>query len=231
MAMRSEDLIKALATDAVPVRRLASPMARLGVWLTASAAYAAVIVAVMGVKPDLPLRLTDPRFAVELGATFMTSVLAAAAAFCAGCPGRPSWEQFAPLPALALWFFSLGEGCLQSFVAAGVQGLQFRLDFVCFPSILHISIVPGTLILVMIRHGAPIAPVSTTALATLAAAALGATALRLFHEQDASAMILVWQFGSVALLANLGALAGHQILPWPLPRIAVEPTRTPRTDN
>jgi hypothetical protein len=231
MAMRSEDLIKALATDAVPVRRLASPMARLGVWLTASAAYAAVIVAVMGVRPDLPLRLTDPRFAMELSATFMTSVLAAAAAFCAGCPGRPIWERFAPLPALALWFFSLGEGCWQSLAHAGAQGLRFHLDFVCFPSILLVSIVPATLILVMIRHGAPIAPVSSTALATLAAAALGATALRLFHEQDASAMILVWQFGSVALLACLGALAGHQILPWPLPPVAVVPARAPRTDT
>jgi hypothetical protein len=34
-------------------------------------------------------------------------------------------------------------------------------------------------------------------------------------------MILVWQFGSVALLAGLGALAGHQILPWPRPHLAV----------
>jgi len=184
----------------------------------------------MGVRPDLPLRLTDPRFAVELGATFLTSVLAAAAAFCAGCPGRPLWERFAPLPALAVWFFCLGEGCWQSFVHAGALGLRFQLDFLCFPSILLVSIVPAALILIMIRHAAPIAPVSTTALATLAAAALGATALRLFHEQDASAMILVWQFGSVALLGCLGALAGRQILPWPLPGVALV-ARIPRNDT
>src|SRR5262249_47380921 len=217
--------------DAVPVRRLASPMMRLGVWLAASAAYAAVVVAIMGVRPDLPSRLTDARFAIELGATFMTSVLAAAAAFCAGCPGRPIWERFAPLPALALWVFSLGEGCWHSFMHAGAQGLRFQLDFVCFPSILLVSIVPAVLILIMIRQAAPIAPVSTTALATLAAAALGATALRLFHAQDASAMILVWQFGSVALLAGLASLAGHQILPWPRPHLAVVQARTSRTDT
>src|SRR5262249_36445571 len=104
MAMRSEDLIKALAADARPVRRLASPMVRLAKWLAASTAYAAVIVAIMGLRPDLPSRLTDAAFAVELGATLLTSVLAAAAAFCAGCPGRPMWERFAPLPALGLWF-------------------------------------------------------------------------------------------------------------------------------
>jgi hypothetical protein len=74
--------------------------------------------------------------------------------------------------------------------------------------------------LTMIRRGAPIAPLTTTALATLAAAALGATALRLFHAQDASVMVVVWQFGSVAVLAGLGALTGRRVLPWPEPQIA-----------
>ena len=50
--------------------------------------------------------------------------------------------------------------------------------------------------------------------------ALGATALRLFHAQDASVMVLVWQFGSVALLTGLGALTGRQLLRWPAPGLA-----------
>jgi hypothetical protein len=220
--MRTEDLIEALVADAKPVRRLASPMIRLCAWLTMSSAYAAAIVLVMGLRPDLESRLADTRFLVELGATFMTSVLAAAAAFCAGCPGRPVWERFAPLPALGLWFWSLGEGCWRSFVQGGAQGLQFQLDLACLPNILLVSIVPGVLILIMIRRGAPIAPVTTTALAALAAAALGATTLRLFHAQDASLMVLVWQFGSVAMLAGLGALTGRRILRWPELQIATQ---------
>ena len=230
MTLRSGDLVKALAADAAPVRRLASPMVRLGFWLAVSATYAARIVAAMGLRADLSARLTETRFVAELGATFMTSVLAAVAAFCAGCPGRPVWERFAPLPALALWLASLGEGCWQSFLQAGAQGLRIRPDFLCFPSILLVSTVPGALILLMIRRAAPIAPATTKALAALAAAALGATALRLFHAQDASAMILVWQFGSVALLAGLGALTGRKLLPWPEPGVAVQPTGTSPTD-
>ena len=64
--MRSEDLIKALAADATPVRRLASPVARLVLWLVVSTAYVAVIVGVMGLRPDLPSRLTEARFVAEL---------------------------------------------------------------------------------------------------------------------------------------------------------------------
>jgi hypothetical protein len=218
--MQPEELVKILVADAKPVRRLSSPMVRLLIWLGVSVAYAALVVWLMGVRPDLPSKLADTRFAVELAATFMTSVLAAAAAFCADCPGRPIWERFAPLPALGLWFWSLGEGCWRTFAASGAEGLSFRLDFVCLPSILLVSVVPGALMLKMIRQGAPIAPVTTTALAALAAGALGATALRLFHAQDASVMVLVWQFGSVALLAGLGALTGRQLLRWPAPRFA-----------
>lgn len=218
--MQPEELVKILAADAKPVRRLSSPMVRLLIWLGISIAYAALVVWLMGVRPDIPSKLGDTRFVVELAATFMTSVLAAAAAFCAGCPGRPIWERFAPLPALGLWFWSLGEGCWRTFAASGAEGLSFRLDFVCLPSILLVSVVPGALMLKMIRQGAPIAPVTTTALAALAAGALGATALRLFHAQDASVMVLVWQFGSVALLAGLGALTGRQLLRWPAPGIA-----------
>jgi hypothetical protein len=218
--MQPEELVKILAADAEPVRRLSSPMVRLLIWLGISIAYAAMVVWLMGLRPDILSKLGDTRFVVELSATFMTSVLAAAAAFCAGCPGRPIWERFAPLPALGLWFWSLGEGCWQTFAASGAEGLSFRIDFVCLPSILLVGILPGAVILKMIRQGAPIAPTTTTALATLAAAALGATALRLFHEQDASVMVLVWQFGSVVLLASLGALTGRRLLRWPEPRLA-----------
>jgi len=218
--MQPEELVKILAADATPVRRLSPPMVRLLIWLGISVTYAGLVVWLMGLRPDIASKLADTRFAVELAATFMTAVLAAAAGFCAGCPGRPIWERFAPLPALALWFLSLGEGCWRSFAAGGTEGLSFRLDFVCLPSILLVSLLPGALMLKMIRRGAPIAPITTTALAALAAGALGATALRLFHAQDASVMVLVWQFGSVALLAGLGALAGRRLLPWPSPGVA-----------
>ena len=39
-------------------------------------------------------------------------------------------------------------------------------------------------------------------------------------RSDASTMVLVWQFDSVAMLAGLGALIGRQLLPWLAPRIA-----------
>lgn len=214
--MKTDDLIQTLSHDAA-VQRLPHPGWRALIWLAVSTAYVAGFVAIMGLRPDIAEKLAEPRFLVEVGAAYMTSMMAAAAAFCAGCPGRPLWERYAPVPFLVVWLASLGEGCWRDWVRSGPDGLILQPDFICFPIILLISIVPTVLIFIMIRRAAPIAPIATTALATLAAASLAAAAVRLFHAQDASLMVLVWQFGSVALLAGLGALFGRSLLRWSHP--------------
>jgi hypothetical protein len=66
----------------------------------------------------------------------------------------------------------------------------------------------------MLRRGAPLAPHATGALGGLAAAALGDFGLRFFHPQDASLMVLVWQFGAVVLLSALAGTVRHRILHW-----------------
>jgi hypothetical protein len=210
--VKTEDLVRNLTTNAEPVTRLRPPMARAVSWLLLSLTYVAGVVLVVGVRPDIQARLTESRFLLEVVATFMTGAMAAAAAFCAGCPGRPIWERFAPVPFLLVWLASLGEGCWQTWTQPG-QGLQ--VDFVCLPSILAVALVPCILMFVMIRRGAPVAPMTTTALGALASAALGAGALRLFYTLDASVMILVWQFGSVILLSLVAALFGRAVLRWP----------------
>lgn len=217
--MKTEDLIRSLATSAEPVHRLAHPAWRALTWMMISAAYVAAFVWAIGVRADIFDKLADPRFLIEVGAALLTSMMAAAAAFCAGCPGRPLWERFAPLPFLAVWLASLGEGCWRQWIQSGPNGLTLHVDLLCFQNILAVSILPAVVIFVMIRQGAPIAPMSTTGLATLAATALGAAALRIFHTQDMSLMLLIWQFGSVALLAGVGFFVGRRLLRWQLPEV------------
>lgn len=212
--MRTEELIRTLAEDCKPVRSLAHPARRAVIWFMIALAYVAVVVATVGLRPDISSKLANWKFMIEVGAPLLTSMMAAAAAFCAGCPGRPLWERLAPLPFLALWLGSLGQGCWSDWLAHGAAGLAIRADFKCFPAIVAISIPPSLLIFAMIRRGAPVAPFATMALAALASAALAAAALRLFHAEDASVMVLSWQFGSVASLTGLEALFGPLFLRW-----------------
>jgi len=77
-----------------------------------------------------------------------------------------------------------------------------------------VGAIPAITMVVMLRRGAPLMPSTTAALGGLAAAGLGNFGLRLFHTQDASLMVLVWQVGSVFVLAALAAGVGRYILNW-----------------
>lgn len=214
--MRTEDLIDRLSADAAPVRPLASPLHRLTLWLCMAVPAVAMVVVVMSPRPDLGLKFVEPRYLVEQGAALATALLAAFAAFSAGVPGHSRWVLAWPLVPLGLWLASLGEGCVTAWLRLGADGLELRPDWVCFPAIAMTGAVPGAAMVAMIRRGAPLMPRATVALGALAAAALGNVGLRLFHLEDASLMILVWQFGTVAALSLLGGGLGGRVLRWRL---------------
>jgi hypothetical protein len=212
--METDELIRRLSEDLTPVPPPTHPLQRAGIWFVSSSVYASVIVLAMGLRPDIVAKLHDWRFVLEVAAALLTSMMAAAAALCAGCPGRPWWEQLAPLPFLALWLGLLGEGCWRDFIAAGFAGLAVKQDAICLPVIAMLSVIPGAGLLLLVRRGAPLAPHVMMGYGALAAGALAAAALRLFHNQDSSVTVLVWQFGSVALLTALQAAFGRSILRW-----------------
>jgi hypothetical protein len=213
--MKTENLIHALAADTRnPLRRLSSPAVRVGFWLCVSLPWIAIVVAFMGLRPDLGIKVGEPRWLLEQGAALMTAMTAAMAAFCAGVPGRPRWERAVPLAPLALWIGLLGAGCLRDWRLAGPQGLALDVDWACVPGIVTVGLVPGIAMAIMLRRGAPLAPVLSVGLGGLAAAALADFGLRLFHPQDASLMVLVWQVGTVAALTALSAAAGRRLVAW-----------------
>ena len=119
-----------------------------------------------------------------------------------------------PIVEWQLWLASLGEGCLQILAADGFR--NFASDWFCLPAIVLVGTVPAIAMAVMLRRGAPLTPKITTGLGGLAAAGLGNFGLRLFHPQDSSLMILVWQMGSVLLLTFLCGVAGRFLLRWRL---------------
>ncbi|MFO1124313.1 MAG: DUF1109 domain-containing protein [Methylocystis sp.] len=212
--MLNEALIKTLTQNCAPIRPLAHPARRALVWFTVSLCYVGVVVAFMGLRPDFLFKVADPQFATEVVAAFLTSVVAAAGAFSAGCPARPIWERFAAGIFLFVWVGALAVGCWRDVDAFGVSGLLSHSDIDCLPTILAISIPAALLILSMVKRGAPIAPFVTIGLAALASTALAAGALRLSFRQDAAVSVCIWQFGSVVLLTGVASLFGRVLLHW-----------------
>lgn len=211
----TEALIRRLAEHGEPVRPLPRPWIRAAAWLVLSASYIGVVLLLKSPRNDLSSELSQPHFLIEQVAALATGIAAAAAAFASVVPGHNRKFLALPLLPLAVWLGSLGQGCVQDWIQLGPQGLSLRPDWFCLRAIAVLGAVPAIAMALMLRRGAPLTPHLTTALGGLAAAGLGDFGLRFVHHEDASVMVLVWQFGAVCVLSALAAGAGRYLLNWP----------------
>lgn len=214
MTRETRDVIARLSGNLPPVRSLAPAHRRALTWLLLAAPYVASFVILSSPRRDLAAKLVDWRFLVEQGAALATCILAAICAFAMTVPGRDRRMALLPLVPLAVWIGVLGDGCVREVLSGTPSGLGFRADWICLPIIAAVGAWPALLMLVMLRRGAPLTPHRTVAMGALAAAGLGNFGLRLFHQQDVSLTILVWQVGSTLALASLAGWAAPRLFRW-----------------
>jgi len=213
---QTDALIDRLAREARPLRPLAHPLRRGLVWGLVALAFGGAMVWAIGPRADLSERLSEARFLLEQGAALATGLSAAIAALAMTVPGSSPLLRVLPVVPGAIWLGSLSAGCLRDWWRLGPEGLQITPDPACFTYIALIGSLPALVLYLMLRRGVPLAPHWTVALGALAAAGLGNFALRFFHMQDAALMVLVWQVGSVFLIAAIAGLGGRRLLPWPV---------------
>ena len=214
------DLIEALAANVTPVRRLRPPLARATFWLSFAAVILVLLAVSHGARPDLAQRLQQPTFVVSVLASLLTGILAAVAAFVVSLPDRSRGWLLLPLPALVVWISTIGYGCLTDWVSVNASGLRIGEVARCFATLVLTSVPLSLLMFVMVRHAVPLRPMPVALAGSLAVAALTASALSLFHEFDATIMILMWNLGVAALLVGLGVLLGGKLAIWTPPHPA-----------
>jgi hypothetical protein len=214
--MDTEKLIGRLAEANEPVEPLPRSWIRTATWLLVAIPYVGLVVYVVSPRSDLIAMMSEWRYVVEQIAALATAITAANAAFATTIPAHSRRVLLSPLPPLAVWVGSVAFGCVESWIELGRVGLLPQPDWFCFPAIVLVGAVPAIAMAVMLRRGAPLTPHLTTALGGLAAAGLGAVGLRLFHVQDASLTLLVWQVGSVCVLTAMAAWTGRYLLDWRL---------------
>src|SRR5262249_50259079 len=128
-----------------------------------------------------------------------------------------------PLPALALWVATIGYGCLTDWVSMDPAGIHMGEAVRCFSTLLMTRIPLSIAMLVMLRYTALLRPLEVSVMGGLAVAAVTAFALSLFHDLDATVMILIWNLGVAVLIAALGSLFGRSLLTWMASHLATLP--------
>lgn len=198
-----------------PLRR---PWQRTMVWAAVGGIYLVLLVSIMSPRDDLRIKMQDPWFLLEQGAALLTGVTAAAAAFATSIPGHRRAIVWFPFALAIVWIAIVGMGALGEvrFAASGVALLQ--ADWRCVWTVLAGAAVPAGAMAVMLRRGAPLTPHLSAALGGLAAAGLGNLGVCLFHAHSSNLIVLMWHCGTVVAVAALAAIAGGQLLRWPLPQ-------------
>lgn len=213
--MRTDDLIRELAADGRPVRRLAPWLRRTAVWTLVAAACAVGVIASIGTRRDLAQVIWRAPFVFEALLLIVTAVSAAGGALIVSVPGaeRSKLVRWLPITAGAgalLWV----TGELAVVLAAGEQPGRLVLSWWCIQRTLLVGLVPGILLFTMVARGAPLRAAWAGLLALLATSALGVLGTNIMCSVDRPVHMLLWHVGPMALLAAAGAFIGASLFDW-----------------
>ena len=208
------ELIDTLVACATPVRRLRPPLLRAGLWLLFAAFLLTLIGVAHGLRPDIFRCLQQPRFVIAMLGAVVTGILAAVASFRVSLPDTSRLWLVLPLPALGLWLSAIGYGCLTDWVNIGPNGVHMGEAIQCFATLLLTSVPLSIAMLVMLRYAALLRSTEVSLMGGLAVAAMTSFALSLFHDLDATMMILIWNLGSAIIVATMSAAFGRWMFAW-----------------
>ena len=197
------DLIRSLARDLAPVRRLRPPLLRASLWLILGLVVVALLAITQGVRSDLVTRLQNPAFTGTILGTILTAIASAVAAFMLSLPDRSRWWAILPLPPLALWFSHVGYQCLTSWIDLDPASMSIGETARCFATLVLTSLPLSLALLIMLRHAATLRPILVAIVGSLSVAAMTVTALFLCHILDASVLTIMWNLGTAIMIVGL----------------------------
>lgn len=207
-----DQLVRELAADLTPVRRLTSPLAWILVWLASVAGIAAALAVVQ--DPQTIVQRFAGSFVLCASAigSMLTAVLASVAAAQLSLPDRkPVWALL-PLPAAALWIGASATNCLKSWTMISVESLTLGGTDHCLFFILAVSMPLSILFVFMLRTGYSLRPNLTSIACGLASGAAAATLLNFIHIHDETAPDLAVHAFAVCAIISANRIVGIRFL-------------------
>jgi hypothetical protein len=216
MTANSHDqLIRSLAAELRPVRRLRPPLFRALAWIAVLVALAIALAAFANLYAVWQRISAAPDLWLAVIGSTLTAVLAAVAAFELSLPDARRVWALLPLPAALLWVGASGFGCLRVWIAPQSHVAVIGEARDCLMFIVFLSVPLSALLLLMLRRAYPLYPGLTAAIAGLSVAAAAATLLNFFHPYDAAATDLVVHAAAVALVIAANRVFGGRIFAVP----------------
>jgi hypothetical protein len=206
----TDDLIRSLAGTA-GARRSVSLQGAFAVAGATSLACALLLVfSVIGIRHDFADMAVHLPFGFKLAYTGSLVVGTSVIALYAATPGASATALYALLPTVIL----LALGVIFDPTAFPIMGRTSTAVVFCVNSIVFLSLPAMILTFGVMRKGAPTQPLFAGAVIGMLSASVGAMAYTLACKNDGMAFVAIWYTVACAIMAFIGAVAGHRVLRW-----------------
>jgi hypothetical protein len=213
--VRTEDLIQQLVADSRPVARLPSLAVRAAAWLGVAVASLVVVMLLMGVRRELGDAADRVDFAFEAALLVLTTVSAATGALLVSIPAAGTSPRVRWVPvALATACVLIAAGELGYAAVTGAPTGRLTFAWHCLFKTTSVAVVPGVVLFVMVRRGAPLQTAWAGLLAVLATTAMGVLGANIICPTDRPLHMLLWHVAPLMLFAGAGAGLGRWLLRW-----------------
>ncbi|WP_137156324.1 DUF1109 domain-containing protein [Rhizobium sp. FKL33] len=211
--MKTEDLIALMAKDAKSVKPLGPAFSG---WLALGAAASALLlIATIGLRPDLAAMIATPRVAFKIALTLLLAFSAILLARRIGEPGASLRPAFTLIGIAGL---ALVGGVVAELAALPRQNwmtsLIGRNSNYCLIAIPTLSLMPLAGLMLALRRGAPGHPALAGAGAGLAAGAAAAAIYAWHCPDDSPLFVACWYMLSILTVTLAGSLIGARALRW-----------------
>lgn len=211
--MKTEDLIALMAKDASPAKRLGPAFSG---WLAlGSAASALLLLATIGLRPDIAAMIATPRVAFKI---LLTLSLAGSAILLARRMGEPGVSLRPALALIGVAGLALVGGVAAELLAvpraswaASLIGRNARFCLFFIPTL---SLLPLLAMMLALKRGAPDQPGLAGAGAGLAAGAVAAAIYAWHCPDDSPLFVATWYMLSILVVTLTGAAIGARALKW-----------------
>lgn len=211
--MKTDDLIRTLATDVTPARPLLVTL--LAGLLPALGLAALALWLLLGFRADLGQSVLVPVSLVRFLLTGALALTALRLAVLLAHPEGRAQTRLWPLALLAaltlglyLWAYLSTPGDARQMAVVG------KTMTTCLIAIPLLSILPVAAVLAMLRHGASTAPRLASSIAGLAGGGAAAAVYALHCTEDSPLFYVTWYGLAIAGVTLVSALIGPRLLRW-----------------
>ncbi|HER34013.1 MAG: DUF1109 domain-containing protein [Halothiobacillaceae bacterium] len=214
--MKTEELVSLLAGGEVTVPRHASSARLAAAIIVGLLTSGALMLALLGVRPDLDRAIADPMFAAKIGVAGLLTVAGLVALWRLAHPGMslgrsPAWA--AAVPVVILWAMALAVLGQSS----PSQRTELLLGETWSSCAFLIALLATPLLAALLwaaRSMAPTRPRAAGAAAGLLAGSLAALVYSLHCPEMAAPFIALWYLLGIAIPTAAGAWLGPRLLRW-----------------